>query len=120
MSPRSRRIGLAAASVILALACAKKAEEKAPAPAPPPPRPPVAASVQVTEVQLGNGIGADKRVSAPLDVFAPTDTIYASVATAGGSAVRRCRQVLRRADPTRSSCRSAARVGSVITASRSG
>ena len=85
MSPRSRRIGLAAASVILALACAKKAEEKAPAPAPPPPRPPVAASVQVTEVQLGNGIGADKRVSAPLDVFAPTDTIYASVATAGSA-----------------------------------
>jgi len=85
MSPRSRRIGLAAASVILALACAKKAEQKAPAPAPPPSRPPVAASVQVTEVQLGNGIGADKRVSAPVDVFAPTDTIYASVATTGSA-----------------------------------
>ncbi len=32
---------------------------------------------------LGNAIGADKTVAAPMDTFGAKDTIYASVATAG-------------------------------------
>ena len=36
---------------------------------------------------LGNSVGADKEVSAPTEVFAKDDTIYASIATTGaGSA----------------------------------
>ncbi|MGH7444636.1 MAG: hypothetical protein ACREKM_07155, partial [Longimicrobiales bacterium] len=41
--------------------------------------------VRVTEVELGNAIGADMRVSDDDDTddFGPNDTIYASVATTG-------------------------------------
>jgi hypothetical protein len=87
MSLRRRRIGLAAASVILALACSKKAQERDTAPAPPPPAPPppAAAGIQVSEVQLGTAIGDDKRVTAPTEAFKPTDTIYVSIATAGSA-----------------------------------
>lgn len=49
--------------------------EPAPAPAP-------AATVSVTSIDLGNAVGADMKVAAPSTTFAPTDTIYASVATA--------------------------------------
>jgi hypothetical protein len=63
------------------LAC-KKSE---PPPPPPPTAPPttVAPVVGVTGVTLGNAIGADKKVTAPLETFAAKDTIYASVDTAG-------------------------------------
>lgn len=44
-----------------------------------------AATIQVTEVTLGSAVGLDKRVAAPKDVFAPDDTIYVSVVTAGRS-----------------------------------
>lgn len=54
----------------------------APAPAPPPaPEPPPAPAVTVTGVDLGNAIGDDDRVATPMTAFAPTDTLYASVAT---------------------------------------
>ena len=36
-------------------------------------------------MQVGNAIGADRRVATPLDTFAPTDTIYASVVTTGSA-----------------------------------
>ena len=77
-----------AASLILplilggAMAC-KKSEP------PPPPPPPTTttttlpAPVSVTGVTLGNAIGADKRVGAPMEAFGAKDTIYASVETAG-------------------------------------
>jgi hypothetical protein len=63
------------------LAC-KKSE---PPPTPPPTLPPttIAPVVGVTGVTLGNAIGADKRVTAPMETFAVKDTIYASVDTAG-------------------------------------
>jgi CheY-specific phosphatase CheX len=63
------------------LAC-KKSE---PPPTPPPTTPPttVAPVVGVTGVTLGNAIGADKHVTAPMEAFAVKDTIYASVDTAG-------------------------------------
>jgi hypothetical protein len=75
----------------LALAGCKKEEpvvtppaatEPAPAPAP---VEPAATPATVTTVDLGNAVGADNRVAAPLTSFATKDTIHASVATDGGS-----------------------------------
>ena len=54
-----------------------------PAPVEPAPAP---AAMAVTTVDLGNAVGADNRVAAPMTSFATTDTIHASVATDGGSA----------------------------------
>ena len=54
-----------------------------PAPAEPAPAP---AAMAVTTVDLGNTVGADNRVAAPMTSFAKTDTIHASVATDGGTA----------------------------------
>lgn len=45
-----------------------------------------AASVRVTDVQLGKALGPDKRVQTPMDSFAPRDTIFASVSTDGSGA----------------------------------
>lgn len=81
----------------LALAGCKKAPDTAattppPAsePAPPMPAPaepaPAPAALAVTTVDLGNAVGADNRVAAPMTSFARTDTIHASVATDGGNA----------------------------------
>ena len=76
------------AAILLALLVAqgvacKKSEPPPPPPAPatvaPTPPPPLA----VSAISLGNAIGADKRVTAPLDVFGAKDTIYASVETSG-------------------------------------
>jgi hypothetical protein len=59
-------------------------------PAPPPPGGPPAtvapaASVRVTDISVGRAIGPDKRVTQTVSTFAPSDTIYASVATEGAS-----------------------------------
>jgi hypothetical protein len=63
---------------------------EAPAPAPAPPAPvaapaPPSAPFRVSAIELGKSLGADKRVTAPSSSFAPSDTIYASVATEGAS-----------------------------------
>ena len=76
----------------LALVGCKKKEEAVvtppaatePAPAPAPVEP-AATPATVTTVDLGNAVGADNRVAAPLTSFATKDTIHASVATDGGS-----------------------------------
>lgn len=47
-----------------------------PPPAPPPP-------VAIGTITLGKAIGADKKVSAPVETFGAKDTIYASVETSG-------------------------------------
>jgi hypothetical protein len=48
--------------------------------------PPQAASVvSVTTIELGNQIGADKRVTRPMTSFAPKDTLYATVVTTGSA-----------------------------------
>ena len=67
--------------------CKKKEEpaplppvaETAPAPAPAPAAMPATASVN--GVDLGNAVGADMRVTAPMSTFATKDTIYAAVST---------------------------------------
>src|SRR4051812_44153467 len=40
----------------------------------------------VGDIDMGRHIGADKKISDKTDDFAPTDTIYASIHTKGGSA----------------------------------
>ena len=72
-----------------ALVGCKKKEEPAPLPpvatepAPTTPAPAqMAATASVTAVDLGNAVGADMRVTAPMSSFAPKDTIYAAVSTA--------------------------------------
>lgn len=40
-------------------------------------------AVTVTSVDLGNAVGADNKVTTPTTTFAPSDTIYAAVATTG-------------------------------------
>ena len=43
------------------------------------------AAVRVTQVDIGNAIGADKRVTAVSEELRPSDTIYASVVTEGSA-----------------------------------
>ena len=43
---------------------------------------PMPATASVSAVDLGNAVGADMRVTAPMSSFAPKDTIYAAVSTA--------------------------------------
>ena len=71
-----------------ALVGCKKKEEPAPLPpvasepAPTAPAPaPMPATASVSAVDLGNAVGADMRVTAPMSSFAPKDTIYAAVST---------------------------------------
>ena len=54
-------------------------------PAAPTTPPPAAPAVTVTTVELGNQIGADKRVTQQMTSFAPKDTIYATVVTNGSA-----------------------------------
>ncbi|MGE5242197.1 MAG: hypothetical protein ACM3NI_11175 [Bacteroidota bacterium] len=76
-----------ALALLLALtvvACGKK--ETPPPAAPPAPQsmqPAAPAEVSVSAINLGNAIGADKRVATPSSSFAKTDTIYAAVETQG-------------------------------------
>ena len=72
-----------------ALVGCKKKEEPAPVPpvasepAPTTPAPaPVAPTASVSAVDLGNAVGSDMRVTAPMSSFAPKDTIYAAISTA--------------------------------------
>ncbi|MEO6154801.1 MAG: hypothetical protein ABIP16_03610 [Thermomonas sp.] len=65
--------------------CKKKAE---PAPMPPiaseparMPDAPAMAAAMVNGVDLGNAVGPDMRVTAPMTSFAPSDTIHAAVST---------------------------------------
>jgi hypothetical protein len=83
---RTLRMGWAAALCVAVVgipACKKKeapappAEAAAPAPAPP--------AFAVLAIDVGKGIGADKRVTAPATTFGRRDTIYASVATEGAA-----------------------------------
>jgi hypothetical protein len=83
-------LGVACVAVPIALSACKRAETPpspppaiAPAPAPAPP--PAPAPFRVSSVDVGNAIGADKRVTVPSATLAPGDTIYASVASTGAA-----------------------------------
>jgi hypothetical protein len=79
-----------------AVACAGKPKleepvpqaEPTPAPAPPPRNDapsPAATEFSVSAIEVGKGIGPDKRIAEPTTTFAPRDTIYVSVATEGAA-----------------------------------
>jgi len=90
-----RLLAIAAVAAPLALgACRRSEEAPAPAPAPAPSaevesppsaQPPAPAPFRVTSVEVGNAIGADKRVTTPTATLSPNDTIYASVASDGAA-----------------------------------
>jgi hypothetical protein len=79
-------LSLAVVTGVIAVAGCKKAappvqdESANAAPAAPAPK-----EFSVTGIDVGKGLGADKRVTTPTTTFAPTDTIYASVATDGAA-----------------------------------
>jgi hypothetical protein len=62
--------------------CGKK--DAAPVDSAPPAAP--ASAFEVGDIDMGRHIGPDKKISDKTDDFAPTDTIYASITTKGGSA----------------------------------
>ena len=64
----------------------------APAPAPQPlpsattpPPTTTAPAVTIANIDLGNAVGTDNRVTTPMATFKPADTIYAAVATNGAA-----------------------------------
>lgn len=86
----SNRLHMAVLAALLgsvALVGCKKNEAPAPMPpaasepAPMPQATSSMATVTVTGIDLGNAVGADQRVTAPMTTFAPTDTIFAAVST---------------------------------------
>lgn len=89
MKPNRLHLAMLAAMIgSAALVGCKKKEEPAPLPpvaetasAPMPAPAPMAATASVNGVDLGNAVGADMRVTAPMSTFAPKDTIHAAVST---------------------------------------
>jgi hypothetical protein len=82
-----RPLSVALCCLLLAAACGRSEQTKTGATTAPT-TPPVAAApapFRVSTIEVGSAIGADKRVSAPSNSFAATDTIYASVASEGTS-----------------------------------
>jgi hypothetical protein len=80
---------LLVSSALALAACGKKEEPKTvPAPAPLPAPTPAPAGIAVSSVTVGNAIGVDKKVTVAADVFAKTDTIYASVDTTGSGTAK--------------------------------
>jgi hypothetical protein len=92
MTSRLRWLTLATAATLTLAACGKKEPPPpppapAPAPAAAPAPAPAPVGVTLSAVTLGKAVGADKKVSAPTEVFAKGDTIHASIDTTGaGSA----------------------------------
>ncbi len=88
MKTRIRAALIAAALVsTVSLTACKKPEAPAPTPtvAPVEPTAVPAPAVTVTDLSLGNSVGADKKVQAPTDTFSPKDTIFAVVSTDGSA-----------------------------------
>jgi hypothetical protein len=89
MPSKLRLLAITAASVVALAACGKKEPPPAPAPAPAPPPAavpapaPAPAGVTLSAVTLGNAVDADKKVTAASEMFATSDTIYASIDTTG-------------------------------------
>jgi hypothetical protein len=84
-----RPLSVALCCILLAAACGRSDETKTGATTEAPAPPPVSAApapFRVASIDLGKAVGPDKRVAAPASAFAPTDTIYASVASEGSAA----------------------------------
>lgn len=89
----TRRLHQATLALLLgsaALVGCKQREQPAPlppvandtTPSLPPASMPMSPAASVANVELGNAVGADLRVAAPMTTFGPRDTIYAAVSTA--------------------------------------
>ena len=61
------------------------APQPLPAPTTTPPPTATTPAVTIANIDLGNAVGADNRVTAPMATFKPGDTIYAAVATNGAA-----------------------------------
>jgi len=82
----SRSIACLVLSLAVALGACGRQETAAPtASAPPPVAAPAPASFDIEVIELGNQIGADKRVLSAAESFEPADTIYASIVTEGAA-----------------------------------
>lgn len=97
-SPALKAAGLALATTLVLAACDRRDDTAVDDAANPPPAatepapadmPDVAttqdpnAAVTITSVELGNEVGADNRVAAPMSTFGTGDTVHASVVTDG-------------------------------------
>jgi hypothetical protein len=71
--------------VVIGMPACKKKEAPAPPAEAATPEPAPAPAFAVQSIDVGKGIGADKRVTAPTATFGRRDTIYASVATEGAA-----------------------------------
>jgi hypothetical protein len=87
----NRILPLVLATLVIATACKKDKDDYATtdtaAPtAATPTTDSASSSFDVGDIDMGRHIGADKKISDKTDDFAPTDTIYASIHTKGGTA----------------------------------
>jgi hypothetical protein len=76
-------------AIALLTACSKPQEAPKPSPTVAAvrmtPAPVPQAAFQVSRIDLGTAVGADKKVAAPTTTFKPGDTIYASVQSTGAA-----------------------------------
>jgi hypothetical protein len=87
---RQTCVSLGVCLALIVTACGKSEPPPAPQATTPPPAvpvtpPPAAPAVTVTALELGNQIGADKRVTQQVTSFTPKDTIYLTVVTNGST-----------------------------------
>ena len=85
----NRILPLVLATLVIATACKKDEYATTDTAAPTSATPTTdsaSSSFDVGDIDMGRRIGPDKKISDKTDDFAPTDTIYASVHTKGGSA----------------------------------
>lgn len=88
MLANSRRSLVVAVGILAAMMPGCKKSTPAPAEeasAPAAQSAPAAAEFKVSDIVLGRGLGADKRVADATTTFKPKDTIYVSVATEGAA-----------------------------------
>jgi hypothetical protein len=83
---KHNRILPLALGALVALSACKKDDTAAYDTAAPASATPATESFDVGDIDMGRHIGPDKKISDKTDDFAPTDTIYASIHTKGGSA----------------------------------
>jgi hypothetical protein len=79
-------LGFVLAALMLGVAACSKESPPEPKPAPTAPKaeaPATPVGVTISSISLGKALGPDKKVTAPTDIFAKNDTIYAVVETAG-------------------------------------
>jgi hypothetical protein len=78
-----RKLILGSLLPLAAMSCSRSQPAPPPATVAAAPATTAPTPVSVTSVALGKELGADKRISAPVEGFGAKDTIYASVETAG-------------------------------------